>query len=33
MTKSKNATETKDVAEMGHNTNDFITIDTIKSIF
>ena len=33
MTRSKNATKTKDAAEMGHNSNDVITIDTIKSIF
>ena len=33
MTRSKNATKTKDAAEMGHESNDFITIDTIKSIF
>ena len=33
MTKSKNAIKTKDVVEMGHNSNDFITVDTIKSIF
>ena len=33
MTRSKNATKTKDAAEMGHESNDVITIDTIKSIF
>ena len=33
MTRSKNATKTKDAAEMGHGSNDVITIDTIKSIF
>ena len=33
MTGSKNATKTKDVVEMGHDLNDTITIDTIKSIF
>ena len=33
MTRSKNATKTKDGAEMGHDFNDVITIDTIKSIF
>ena len=33
MTRSKNATKTKDAAEMGHDSNDVITIDTIKSIF
>ena len=32
MTRSKNAAKTKDAAEMGHDLNDFITIDTIKSI-
>ena len=33
MTRSKNARKTKDAAEMGHESNDVITIDTIKSIF
>ena len=33
MTRSKDATETKDVVEMGHDSNDVITNDTIKSIF
>ena len=33
MTRSKNATKTKDAAEMGHDSNDVITIDTIKTIF
>ena len=33
MTRNKNATKTKDAAEMGHDSNDVITIDTIKSIF
>ena len=33
MRSSKNATKTKDTAEMGHYSNDVITIDTIKSIF
>ena len=33
MTRSKNATKTKDAAEMGHDSNEVITIDTIKSIF
>ena len=33
MTRSKNATKTKDGAEMGHDFNDVIAIDTIKSIF
>ena len=33
MTRSKNATKTKDAAEIGHGSNDVITIDTIKSIF
>ena len=33
MTGSKNATKTKDAAEIGHDSNDVITIDTIKSIF
>ena len=33
MTRSKYATKTKDAAEMGHDSNDVITIDTIKSIF
>ena len=32
MTRSKNAAKTKDAAEMGHDLNDFITIDTIKSV-
>ena len=32
MTRSKNAAKTKDAAEMGHDLNDVITIDTIKSI-
>ena len=33
MTRSKNATKTKDVIEAGHDSNYVITIDTIKSIF
>ena len=33
MTRSKNATKTKDAAEMGHESNNVITIDSIKSIF
>ena len=33
MTRSKNATKTNDAAEMGHDSNDVITIDIIKSIF
>ena len=33
MTRSKNATKTKDVVEMEHNSNDIITFDAIKSIF
>ena len=33
MTRSKNATKTKDVVEMGHGSNGVITIDTIISIF
>ena len=33
MARSKGATKNKDVVEMGHDSNDFITIDTIKSIF
>ena len=33
MTRSKNATKTKGAAGMGHNSNDVMTIDTIKSIF
>ena len=33
MTRSKNATKTKDVAETGHDSNYVMTIDTIKSIF
>ena len=33
MTRSKNATKITDAAEMGHDLNDVITIDTIKSIF
>ena len=33
MTRSKNATKTKDVVEMGHDSNGVITIDTIISIF
>ena len=33
MTISKNATKTKDVVETGHDSNDVITIDAIKSIF
>ena len=32
MTRSKNAAKTKDAAEMGHDLNDVITNDTIKSI-
>ena len=33
MTRRKNATKTKDVVEMGHDSKDVITIDTIKSFF
>ena len=33
MTRSKNVTKTKDAAEMGHDSNDVIVVDTIKSIF
>ena len=33
MTRSKNATKTKDLVETGHDSNDVITIDFIKSIF
>ena len=33
MTRSKNATKTKDVVETGHDSNYVMTIDTIKSIF
>ena len=33
MTRSKNATKTKDIIETGHDSNYVITIDTIKSIF
>ena len=33
MTRSKTATKTRDVLETGHDSNDVITIDTIKSIF
>ena len=33
MTRSKNVTKAKDVVETGHDSNDVITIDTIKSIF
>ena len=33
MTRSKNATKAKDVVETGRDSNDVITIDTIKSIF
>ena len=33
MTRSKTATKIKHVVEMGHDSNDVITIDTIKSIF
>ena len=33
MTTSKNATKTKDVVEMEHDSNDIITFDAIKSIF
>ena len=33
MTRSKNATKTKDVVEMGNDSNDVMTTGTIKSIF
>ena len=33
MTRRKNATKTKDVVEMGNDSKDVITIDTIKSFF
>ena len=33
MTRSKNATKTKDVVETGRDSNGVITIDTIKYIF
>ena len=33
MRRSKNATKNKDVVDMGHDSNDVITIDTIKSTF
>ena len=33
MTRSKNASKTKHIVETGHDSNDIITIDTIKSIF
>ena len=33
MTRSKNATKTKDAAEMWPHSNDVITVDTIKSFF
>ena len=33
MTRSKNATKTKEIVETGHDSNDVITIDTIKSNF
>ena len=33
MKRSRNATITKDVVEMGHDSNDVIIIDTIKTIF
>ena len=33
MTRSKNATKTKDGVDVGHDSNDVITIDTSKSIF
>ena len=33
MTRSKNATKTKDAVEMGHDSNDVIISDTIKSLF
>ena len=33
MTRNENATETKEAAEMGHDSKDVITIDTIKSFF
>ena len=33
MTRSKNTTKNKDADEMGHDSNEVITIDTIKSIF
>ena len=33
MKRSKNATKNKDVVEMRYDSNDVITIDTIKSIF
>ena len=31
MTRSKNAEKTNDVVEMGHDSNDVIAIDTVKS--
>ena len=33
MTRIKNATKTKDAGDVGHDSNDVITIDIIKSIF
>ena len=33
MTRSKNTTKNKDADEIGHDSNEVITIDTIKSIF
>ena len=33
MTRSKNATKTKDGVDVRHDSNDVITIDTSKSIF
>ena len=33
MTRNENATKTKEAAEMGHDSKDVITIDTIKSFF
>ena len=33
MTRSENATKTKDAVEMGHDSNDVIISDTIKSLF
>ena len=33
MTRSKNATKTKDAVEMEHDSNDVIISDTIKSLF
>ena len=33
MTRSKNASKTKDIVETGYDSNNIITIDTIKPIF